>query len=514
MDSIKSFECREGFAEVGTKYGKIRGFRQNGVYTFRGVEYARAERFMSAREPECWEGVKTALDYGFVCPNMQAPSFVNDHQLPHRFWITGEDCLNLNIWTMSLDETAKKPVMVWLHGGGYVAGNASDFEIYEGSGLAYYGDVVSVTVNHRLNVLGCLDLSEYGDEFSSSGNIIMQDVVMALRWIRDNISSFGGDPGNVTIYGQSGGGGKVTTLMQMPSADGLYHRAIIQSGILRFTGPVENASMRITREAAREYADKLVSRCNGVENLRSMPVRDLMEICAQLFGRNMFWAPVPGAGDYPGDIGQTGGFRKETKDIPTMIGNCLCEFPRYHSGRDKSSMTEEEKLCALTEVYGDHAQEVKTEFEKAYPGVNSWYATGMDMTNFTPHARAFCKERWEMGAAPAYQYILTLEFPYDGGTMSHHGSELPFIFHNADIVGPSWKEGRTESFQDELFYSWVNFARNGDPNHDRLPVKWLPYSEEHHATMIFGDESVCRDDHDRDLIELMKKAAPPVTGRH
>jgi len=513
MDPTTSFVCREGFAEVETTYGTLRGYRQNDVYTFLGVDYAKAERFKAAVEPDRWEGVKTALDYGFVCPNMQKPSFRGDHTLPHRFWISGEDCLNLNIWTTSLDKAAGKPVMVWLHGGGYVAGNASDFLCYEGANLAHYGDVVSVTVNHRLNVLGCLELSEYGEEFEGSGNRIMQDVVMALRWVHDNIAAFGGDPGNVTIYGQSGGGGKVTTLMQMPSADGLYHKAIVQSGIIRFTGPVDGAAMRISREKALEATHRLVDRTGSVETLCTMPVEELMDVCNELFGRNMFWSPVPGAGDYAGDIGQTGGFREETKNVYTMIGNSLCEFPRYHTGRVKAELTEEEKLEILRTVYGSYAEEVKKTFEECYPEINSYYAAGMDMTNFRPMAGAFCEWRNRMGAAPAYQYLLTYEMPYDGGTMAAHGTELPFIFHNADITGAVQSGERTWSFQDEVFYAWVNFAKTGDPNHDRLPVKWLPYSEEHHATMVFGNESSCREDHDKKLMELMKVAAPPLPRR-
>jgi len=512
MEKMTGFICREGFAEVPTKQGVLRGYQKNDVYAFLGVQYGTAGRFLKAAEPEPWEGVKTALDYGFVCPTISKLTNVNDHTMWHRFWLTDEDCLNLNLWTTSLDRNAKKPVMVWLHGGGYVAGNASDFLCFEGDSQAKYGDVVTITVNHRLNVLGCLDLSEYGEEFSGSGNRIMQDVVLALRWIHDNIENFGGDPDNVLIYGHSGGGGKVTTLMQMPSADGLYHKAIVESGIIRFTGPVEGAAMRITKEKALSMTHTLLDHVGSLDKLRTMPTEDLMQACRECFGRNMQWTPVPGSDDYPGDFGQTGGFRPETKNVYTMIGSALCEFPRYRTGRDKASLTEEEKLQILRTQYGDYAEEVKSTFEECFPGINSYYAVGMDETNFRPMSVEFCKWRSAMGAAPAYNYQLVYEMPYDGGTMSFHGTELPMIYHNADLSGIIQSD-RTESLQDEIFYAWMSFAHTGDPNHPKLPEKWLPCTEDEPATFLFGNTSCCRVGHDAKLMELMKVAAPPLPRR-
>ena len=505
MERITSYTCREGFAEVSTAEGTLRGFRQNDVYTFMGIPYARAERFRQAAPLASWEGVREALDIGFSCPTPFPPTPKGDHSLPHRYFVEDEDCLNLNVWTTTLDRGAKRPVMVWLHGGGYVAGSANDLLCYDGANLAHYGEVVSVTVNHRLNVLGCLDLSEYGEEFQASGNLIMLDVVEALKWVQRNIEGFGGDPGNVTIYGQSGGGGKVTTLMQMPCADGLYHKAIVQSGIIRFNGPVEGAPMRISKEMALDMTHKIMAKAGSLENLLSMPVRELMKMSTEAIDGPMLWSPVPGAGDYPGDIGQTGGFREETKNIPTMIGNSLCEFPRFRTGRVKSEMTDDEVLDALRAVYGRHAEEIKAVFEKCYPGINPYYAVGMDMTNFRPMAKLFCEWRNRMNAAPAYQYLLTLELPYDGGTMSAHGTELPFIFHNADAIGVVNAGERTWSFQDELFYAWVNFARTGNPNHDKLPVEWKPVTKGHSFCMLFGDVSSCPEDHDTELMELMAR---------
>ena len=515
MEKITEYICREGFAEVDTKWGRIRGLRQNGVYAFLGVDYGKAKRFRPAEDPECWEGVKPALDYGTVCPTVYPASMRGDHVLPHRFYVQDENCLNLNVWTTTLDPSAKRAVMVWFHGGGYSGGSANDFTSYEGWNLAKYGEVVSVTVNHRLNVLGCLDLSAYGEEYQPSGNLIMQDGVKALQWVHDNIEKFGGDPGNVTIYGQSGGGGKITTLMQMPSADGLYHRAIVHSGIIRFADPAATGAMRITKEDALKCAKNLVEGVGSVKKLETMPVDDLMKAVREYCDNPGFiWTPVPGAGDYAGDIGQTGGFREETRHIPTMIGNSLTEFPRVHSGKDKASMSEEEKLEAIREIYGEDAEAVKACFEKCYPELNSYYASGMDMSNFRPMGKLFCEWRDAMGAAPAYNYLLTYEMPYDGGTMSTHGTELPFIFHNADAVWSVQKNTeRTWSFQDELFFAWVSFAKTGNPNHDKLPVEWKPYTKDHHSCMLFGDTPSCRNGHDEELIALVSEANKRSGGR-
>ena len=227
----KTFYCNKSGPIVTTKAGKLRGFVVDGTYTFHGIRYAVAKRFHQPEPVPAWEGVKDALAYGYVCPLLEQDEPSNEVMIPHRYWPMDENCQYLNIWTQSLDENAKKPVMVWLHGGGYFAGSSIEQVAYEGDALAAYGDVVVVTVNHRLNILGYLDLSDYGEEYANSGIVGMEDIVMALKWVRDNIDQFGGDPDNVTIMGESGGGAKVRALLQMSSADGLYHRAIIQSGI-------------------------------------------------------------------------------------------------------------------------------------------------------------------------------------------------------------------------------------------------------------------------------------------
>ena len=495
---MKNFICRDGFAEVDTKAGRIRGYMEDDVYNFRGVRYAKATRFMPPQPVDPWEGVVTATEYGYICPQGNPPRLAGELLNPHCFWLESEDCQNLNVWTKTLDPSAKQPVMVWLHGGGYTDGSSVELLAYNGANQARYGDVVSVTVNHRLNVLGFLDLSDYDPAYQASGNVGIMDLVAALQWVHDNIAQFGGDPGNVTIYGQSGGGGKVTTLMQMPSADGLYHRAIIESGIISMKGPA-NTAMRISKEAARENARKLVEHVGDYRKIIEMPANDLIKACRETFSNQMFWAPVPGAGDFAGDPGQVG-LRPETKGIPVMIGSSILEFAFWLPPIDKSSVPEDEKMAALKERYGDKAQAILDAFRKAYPGVNDYYALAIAPINFRPEVVDYCNKRSTMADAPVYQYVMAYESDINGGTMSWHCAEIPFIFHNADSLGGVYGGEQTQITQDEMFGAWMSFARSGNPNHDKL-TEWRPYTEDDHACMIFGAPSACRADHDAELIE-------------
>jgi len=228
-------------AIVQTEGGKVRGYIHKGIFTYKGIPYAKAERFMAPAKPASWKDVRSSMTYGPVCP-MDPTTTVNDEfEFPfhHNWGYTNENCLTLNVWTPGINDNKKRPVMVWFHGGGFTAGSYVELPSYDGENISRKGDVVLVSVNHRLNVLGFLDLSAYGDKYKSSPNAGLLDLVAALQWIKQNVAQFGGDPGNVTIFGQSGGGGKVTSLMNAPSAKGLFHKAIVESGsyLSGFTEP-------------------------------------------------------------------------------------------------------------------------------------------------------------------------------------------------------------------------------------------------------------------------------------
>ena len=230
---FSSLETSARLTTVETASGPVAGYIDDGVYIYKGIPYGKADRFMPATDPEPWKDVRPSRSYGPVSPHGPRSGWYDDNQAFTMHWDDGypdEDCLRVNVWTSRIKSDAKMPVMVWLHGGGFSEGSSQEQAGYDGTNLARDHGVVVVSLNHRLNALGFLDLSAYGAKYAHSGNVGMLDIVKALEWVRDNIAAFGGDPSNVTIFGQSGGGGKVSTLMAMPSAKGLFHKAIVQSG--------------------------------------------------------------------------------------------------------------------------------------------------------------------------------------------------------------------------------------------------------------------------------------------
>lgn len=263
----------------------------NGTYTFHGIKYADAKRFQMPVEVEPWEGVKDALSYGYVCPLLPQEVPLGEVMVPHRYWPKDENCQYLNVWTQTIRPDAKRPVMVWLHGGGFAAGSSIEQFAYDGENMSKYGDVVVVTLNHRLNILGYMDLSSFGEKYANSANAGSVDMVAALRWVHDNVANFGGDPENVTLFGQSGGGMKVWSLMQTPSAEGLFHKGIIQSGLIDgFLNSPETDGTHIVNPMLKElgFAE------GEVEKLETVPY-DLM---ASAY--NKVWPDIARKGHYIG----------------------------------------------------------------------------------------------------------------------------------------------------------------------------------------------------------------------
>lgn len=499
--------CDYGHAEVQTKQGVLRGVESDGTFVFRGVKYAEAERFHMPQPPKSWEGVREAIVYGFVCPEIFTPVPHDQFTVPHYFGVQGEDCMNLNIWTRCIDGTAKRPVMVWLHGGGFFSGSGVEHYAYDGENLAKNGDVVVVTITHRLNVLGFLDLSEYGDEYRYSGNIGNADLVAALEWIRENIEAFGGDPDNVMIFGQSGGGAKVTTLLQTPAADGLYHRAVIQSGV----GGIHDTEPEDARYMTKLVLEKLGIAKENIKEIETVSYYELSEAAdyaskeaGKKLGRRVSWSPVSDGEYYIGHPFKVG-FRKETLGIPLMLGTVQGEFNNNYASPkgkgSKNSWSEEYKTGLFKEYLGENWEEILEAFKAAYPEKNTadvlFYGLG-----YRKATMEYAKLRAASTDAGTYNFVFALESNFNGGTIAWHNAEIPYIFRNADYLEPSFIPGVTEKLQDEVSSAWVNFAKCGNPNSDYLP-EWKQVEADCIYTMIFDRETKLVCDHDKKLTEIL-----------
>jgi para-nitrobenzyl esterase len=310
---------------VETKNGKLRGFQLDGIYAFYGIHYAEAERWQAPTPVEPWEGIQNATNYGYICPVAANPAPTSELYIPHRFWPSNEHCQNLNVWTPGINDGKKRPVMVWFHGGGFSDGSGIEQVAYEGDKLAEYGDVVVVTVSHRLNILGYLDMSSFGEKYANSVNAGIADLVASLQWVHDNIEAFGGDPENVTIFGQSGGGSKVKTLLNTPAADGLFQKGIMMSGGCRRS----TTTNKDHREIVLGILKTLGIAEENVEELETVPYDVLIRAYTKVAEEkgnvnNMRWGPV--ANDwYVGDPYEVG-FTEHAKTVPVMVGTVLAEF--------------------------------------------------------------------------------------------------------------------------------------------------------------------------------------------
>lgn len=498
-----------GIAEAQTRYGKIAGYRARGIFAFKGVPYGDttggANRFLPPRPPKPWTGVRSTRSYGLVAPQDKGNGRLNDDEAFLFQWndsVEGEDCLRLNVWTPGIADKARRPVMVWLHGGGFAAGSGNDLPAFDGHNLAKRGDVVVVTLNHRLNLLGFLDLSAHGSAYAQSGNVGMLDIVAALAWVRDNIANFGGDPKCVTIFGQSGGGAKVSMLMGMPAAKGLFHRAIVQSGSFLVSTPQEKSrrladlTLRelgisgdpITRLQTMPYAD-LVRASNAVmarENRPMGPVFDPRRLAG-----NLGFGPV-----IDGDVLPATPFAPDapaiTADVPMIIGTTRNEFATAINHPEYEAMTLDDLRGRLGAMFPGRAEAVLAAFRARTP-----HASPFDLWSriaSAPVRAAAIRQATSKAAqrrAPAYLYWFEWQTKVlDGRPRAFHCAEIPFVFANAERCDHMTGGGpRAAALEARIADAWIAFARTGNPNHAGLPA-WHPYDATTQATMLFDDR--CR----------------------
>ncbi len=492
-----------------TTGGKLKGYFYNGAYIFKGVPYAKAGRFQMPK-PAVWEGVKDACSYGFVCPLMEKDTPDGELMVPHRYWPQDENCQNLNIWTKALDAGKKLPVIVWFHGGGYESGSAIENVTYDGFNMCMKGDVVAVTVNHRLNILGYLDLSPFGEKYKNSGNAGHADMVAALKWVHDNIALFGGDPENVTIFGQSGGGMKVADLMQIADADGLFHKGLIMSGV------GDKMLLPSCTGDGRAIVTALLGELDipeeQVEKLETVPYYELVKAYEKVSPSvaekgGYVGCSAPLVNDYFKGNPLDYGFRDHALEIPIMVGSVFGEFNFAPTPYDKNQLTEDGMKEIIRAVYGEKTDEMISLFKETYPGKNPADLLAIDRAMRQPSKR-LAKMHAKGEKAGTYLYNFTLEFPIHHNKIAWHCSDIPFFFHNTELVEVCQIPNVREKLERQIFESFMTFARTGKPECAELPA-WEKVTEDVEPTMIFDRECQLRYNYDDKLYEKIDSILPP-----
>ena len=492
-----------GDSMITTAAGKWRGRVESGIHVFKGIRYGAdtsRRRFLSPVAPDPWTGVREALEFGPIAPQPSSGGRA-----------MSEDCLHLNVWSPGLRDGARRPVMVWFHGGAYSSGTSNELET-DGARLSRRGDVVVVTVNHRLNAFGYLHLADFDPALADSGNVGQLDLILALEWVRDNIAEFGGNAANVTIFGHSGGGAKSATLMAMPKADGLFHRVITQSGQQVTASRVETAS----RNAAA-LVNALGLTKSTIAKLGALPMEQIVKVSrvppylgpvkdGRLLPRDPFDPDAP----------------PQSAHIPMILGNTKGET-RTLIGRGDPSLfaltwdTLLARLEANSPFMGalNRAEVIAKyrEWHPQYTPADVFFSATTDSRSWRGQViEADRRAAQPAGAAPTFVYQFDWPTPIEGGKWgAHHGLDVPFTFDNAAITPHFVGAGaEQEGLSAVMSSAFIAFARTGDPNSKSLPP-WPRFDLKRRATMVFDRDTRVEDDprgRERRLFEQVPYVQP------
>jgi para-nitrobenzyl esterase len=503
---LASVTLRRAFAqaravEAETSFGRVRGADADGIKTFKGIPYgastAGPNRFKAPLDPAKWSGVRDALEYGPSAPQREPGARAAESGLSVAsagLPAETEDCLVLNVWTPALDG-AKRPVMFWCHGGGFATGSGSS-PVTDGTNLARRGDVVVVSVNHRLNVLGFTYLGDLvGPELAQSGDAGMLDIVHALKWVRDNIARFGGDPERVTVFGQSGGGRKVATLLAMPSAKGLFHRAVIESG-----ATIKLVEREQAARVARELAAQLGLKNPSLRDFQSVPLDRMMgAYFATVRGMNVDQMTMGFSPTVDGTAVPRHPFHPTASavsaDVPLVIGSTRTELT-LQTDATSFSLDDVAMRGRVKALVGAATDRIVDLYRTANPNATPselYFLIASDHRYGAP-AMKIAERRAALGKGPVYLYYFRWETPLEGGRLkSPHTIEIPFVFDNVEASRLTAGATGARALADKVSDAWIAFARSGDPNTPKLP-HWPAFDAAQRATMMFDNASVVQND--------------------
>ena len=497
----------DDYAVTQTQYGKVQGYILDGVYTYLGIPYGAPtggeNRFMPPQKPASWEGIRPAMFYGNDAPQNMADKWKNNSSTFTDHWNyydVSEDCLNLNVWTPAPDGK-KRPVLVWMHGGGFSAGNSIEQDGYHGANLARAGDIVFVSVNHRLNAFGFSDLSAAGPAFKNSGNVGVLDLVASLQWVHDNIANFGGDPGNVTIMGQSGGGAKVCDVISMPSAKGLVHKAVALSG---------NAISATDPASSKAIGAAILKTVKGdVKKLQQMPWEEYYElahkVAAEVGGGGMGgFSPVADGEVLPAD-----GFFKDdvAKNVPLMLCTTTSEMGLSKENLEMENMDWNAAVALVKNLGMENAEDVLNAFKAAFPTKKPVELVNILIAN-RKNVLATADAKYVQGA-PVYLAWFDYNAPLFGGRIrAFHCADICYWFKNTDLMVTHTGGGaEPRGVSDQMSAALLAFMRTGNPNCPEIP-QWPAYTPEEAATMIFDVKSEVRNAPDRAALAIMPDFNP------
>ncbi|WP_075980000.1 carboxylesterase/lipase family protein [Bacillus massilinigeriensis] len=482
---------------VESIYGKLQGEKIDGVFAWKGIPYAKppvgALRFRAPELPNSWEGVRDATSFSPVAPQPQSEimEFLGNETLN-----MDEDCLYLNVWSPGADDK-KRPVMVWIHGGAFISGSGSS-HWYDGASFAAQGDVVVVTINYRLGILGFLHLGEIGgEEYANSGNCGILDQVAALHWVRENISAFGGDPNNVTVFGESAGAMSIGILLGFPFAQGLFHKAILQSGAAANVHP----SGKATKIASKLLAALDVDPTN-ISKLEELPVDQLVQASTLVpmmsLGPVIDGVSIPKAPEEAISAGSA-------KDVSILIGTNKDEYRIFTAFDPEWKNADESKVTSHFEkTFGPLLPIISRQFSDGKPLNQELFNKLLTISIFTSPAQRLAELQVNHGA-PVWMYRFDWETPVFGGALkATHALEIPFVWNTLNKPKTENFTGASPERQlvaNQMHSAWISFARNGNPNTEQNS-EWPKYDVEKRQTMIFNLEgAVVNDPNSEDRIK-------------